>query len=282
MRNIGKKSGQKGSALLIVMLLVTVLMTVALTAGYLTMAEVSMETSSEDGVMAYYAAEAGIEDGLLRYRYDNNVEVGVFPPAAIELVDRVDMEVSSRTSNISPTSPPTDNLKQYYDLRIKYKEDNSSSYSSNVTTSDKELKKDETLTLDGFSLVTTVSFKYKSSQAGCTAALQNCLVQFKGTTDPGGVKIASFVSSSADQTISVFVNPGASLTIKPWGMNINYKIMATDSSSLKFLDSGYTTIESTGYYGASKRRLQAKIDRKSGKLLEIFDFTLNSINGRIN
>lgn len=292
---------RKGSAILIVMLLITVLTSVALTVGYLAMAEVSMETSSEDGAMAYYAAEAGIEDGLLRYRYDNNVEVGSFDTTA-PLVERVNVTDGQRLHNTdsaadkfddtNPTNPPSEAMKQFYDLRIYYKTDDSGEYNDNIDfQKDRKIEKDQTLTLSSFGNQTVdVSLKYASNETGCETT-KDCFVQFKGTNLNTGIAVVNFddyTSGVVDpimNTKTVTVSPNTELKIKPWNMSIAYKIKAetlpTGSSNYIAVDSGITTIESTGYYGSAKRRLQARVDRKSGRLLEIFDFVLNSTQNSI-
>mgnify|MGYP001606030287 CR=1 FL=1 len=42
------------------------------------------------------------------------------------------------------------------------------------------------------------------------------------------------------------------------------------------IDTGFLTIKATGTYQGLNRQLQAKIERNSGALLNIFDFTLYS------
>lgn len=307
------KQKKKGSAILIVMLLITVLATVALTVGYLAMADVNMETNSEDGSMAYYAAEAGIEDGLLRYRYDNNVEVGNVKDPTVtdptinkiacgaagtnkDCVERIDMNESTATlakNNIdlttNPGSLPNNSTRQYYDLRIQYRSKTVGDFDgSDGTDETYKIEKDQKLELAGDdSLETNLKFKFKMETSDLS---ENYLLEIR-VYDGNGVetnfskvldKAACVLAANVSGGIDIKILAKGRTYIKPWGNAINYAMQVESGSTnaLK-LDSGYTIIESTGYYGSAKRKLQAKIDRKTGKLLEIFDFTLNSLQGGI-
>lgn len=286
-----------GSAILIVMLLITVLSSVALTVGYLAMAEVMMETNSQDGMVAYYAAEAGIEDGLLRFRYDNNVQVGSFITGA-ERVERVDIDETdgsvARQPIVNPANSPGDSLRQTYDLRIKYKSINEEAISPdmdhfvntelNNDETEKLLKKDESLNVLGFDVNSRLYIKFvrdaDDTDPICSIDPTKCFIQIRGTNI--GTEFIPYSQSDQSAT-SYVINAGSSVLIKSWGMDVRYGIAAEriSDSSVISLDEGITTIEATGYYGSAKRRLQATIDRKTGKLLEIFDFTLNSQTGNI-
>lgn len=287
---------KKGSAILIVMLLITVLSAVALTVGYLAMAEVNMEANSEDGAKAYYAAEAGIEDGLLRFRYDNNVEVGNF--SGSPKVERINISDGRRmTSDTSAPifyditdalTPPSDPTKLYYDLRIKFKEQSDDTSASIDIDDDKKLAKNESIFLEAFDQNVNVTLRFNSEEQGCTgiSGAKKCFVQFRQIAPTGttSASFAGFLSAGDVTSPDITVNVGNILEIKPWNIDIAYKIKAVKiaGGAALELDSGYTTIESTGYAGGAKRKLQAKVDRKSGKLMEVFDFVLNSTSNSIN
>ncbi len=296
---------KRGSAILIVMLLVTVLATVALSVGYLTLAEVTIETNSEDGVMAYYAAEAGIEDGLEMFRNNRNVELGFYADSSstnvgctgsissskLDCAKRVDLTDNSNSAPlVDMAGLPVNPTSQYYDLRIWYKEDGASSYGTADMVYDANdktvpfLGKDESLFLEGFEGNYTIHLKFVPENTdGCDmakpAALDNpCFVQIKG----GNIDPLFVTHTEGLSGVTIDVQAGKTLQIKSWGKNIQYQIKAigADGQPVK-IDSGFTYIESIGYYGSVKRKLQAKVNRKTGKLLEIFDFTLFSGNGSI-
>ena len=66
---------QRGSALIISMLLIAAVGGIAFGIGRLLFIESTMAALYENGAVAYYAAESGIEEGFLRYRYNRNAEV---------------------------------------------------------------------------------------------------------------------------------------------------------------------------------------------------------------
>lgn len=66
---------KRGSALIIAMLLITAVGGIAFGIARLLFMETSLQSISENGIVAYYAAESGLEEGFLRYRYDKNAEV---------------------------------------------------------------------------------------------------------------------------------------------------------------------------------------------------------------
>lgn len=83
------------------------------------------------------------------------------------------------------------------------------------------------------------------------------------------------IRSQGGDVISLNVTNAQDLRIKSWGGDLdNYK-MTLASSNAK-LDSRYTYIESTGYYGGSKRKLKVKIDRQTGSIVSTYDFVLLS------
>ena len=56
--------------------------------------------------------------------------------------------------------------------------------------------------------------------------------------------------------------------------SIRLKLAITSSTGL--IDSGITYVEAIGHFGAVKRKLVAEVNRVSGSLIRIFDYTLYS------
>ncbi len=114
----------RGSAIVIAMLLVTAVGAVAFTFGKVLNLQISNETLYENGVGAYYSAESGLEEGFLRYRYDQNAQV----PATLTAQNWLSQSSQVIRSNLTtPTitpavvtkiTPVTDISSQYYDLRM--------------------------------------------------------------------------------------------------------------------------------------------------------------------
>lgn len=66
------------------------------------------------------------------------------------------------------------------------------------------------------------------------------------------------------------------IRLKPFGADLkSYSITVIDPGDYK-MDSRYTIIESTGYYGSAKRKLRVKLDRATGTLLSPFDLLMYS------
>src|SRR3990167_9958931 len=65
---------QQGSALLITMIVIAVVGSIAFAIGASTITAFRQQTQIEDSLNAYAAATAGLEDGLLRWRFDKDTE----------------------------------------------------------------------------------------------------------------------------------------------------------------------------------------------------------------
>ena len=242
---------QLGAALLITMLLIGSVGALALAVSRIILSELKITTSYSDSVVAYQAAEAGIEDGLLKFRFNRNIEQDLQP---------VSMNNGAK-----------------YDLNINYKNQD-----GKVTG---ELKKDESIELD----VSNKPFPIS--------------IDWHGKTKPGGVKHTGWVewrilgsnntesewhliplsdaaSSDGSGVISATVLNPQILRIKFLSKEDDAAITYTLSSA-KALDSTKTKIESLGIYGKSQRKLVAEIDRKSGAIIGIFDYTLYAGEGDI-
>ena len=68
---------QRGSALIIAMMLIATVGAAAFGIARLLYVDTSISTTYENGSIAYYAAESGIEEGFLRYKYNMNAEVPI-------------------------------------------------------------------------------------------------------------------------------------------------------------------------------------------------------------
>ncbi len=66
---------QRGSAIVIAVFLVAAIGGLAFSFGRIFLIESRNASITENGISAYYAAESGIEEGFLRYRYDRNAEI---------------------------------------------------------------------------------------------------------------------------------------------------------------------------------------------------------------
>jgi hypothetical protein len=129
-------SKRSGSAILIAILLVATIGTIAFSFGRILVMEIANASIYENGVGSYYAAESGIEEGLLRYRYNKNSEV---PFRDWTLGDKKVFRTNLTSSSISRETNDLgipyntaigDNAIQAYDLRMGFLGDGKSTTSA--------------------------------------------------------------------------------------------------------------------------------------------------------
>lgn len=75
MLNMEYRNGRKGSALLFTMMIVALVASLSFFVGRSAVREQKIANATQESLGAYYAAEAGLEDGLARLAADKNLEV---------------------------------------------------------------------------------------------------------------------------------------------------------------------------------------------------------------
>lgn len=116
----GKKT-KSGSAIIIALLLMAVISGAAFAIARLFYLDTSLGGLFVDSTVAYYASESGIEEGLLRYRFDRNAEV-----ASKTINDDYLNFSNTQRSNLVKGSVGTQattfaQTDQVYDLNMAYK-----------------------------------------------------------------------------------------------------------------------------------------------------------------
>lgn len=118
---------KRGSAIVIAMLLISAIGVITFGIARLIFIENRTVALYENGAVAYYAAESGLEEGFLRYRYNQNVEVpfgdwklGENKVYKTVFNDYNDLEITNDYNNKNGISPNTsiEPTQQTYDLRI--------------------------------------------------------------------------------------------------------------------------------------------------------------------
>ena len=66
---------KKGTALITAIMLCAIFAAAIVGVGALAIRQANITRAYDNGLVAFYAAESGVEEGLLRYRFDKNVEV---------------------------------------------------------------------------------------------------------------------------------------------------------------------------------------------------------------
>ncbi|MEX1052201.1 MAG: hypothetical protein WEC83_02325 [Patescibacteria group bacterium] len=164
---MAKRGKRSGSALIMVMLVVASITTIVFATQRIALVQFSQSVREEDNLAAYYAAKAGIEDGLLRYHFERNVqtyrndqadESSVFrfdltAGAAPDSAGDVPYEIPADTKITEGIDGDFDPGHQYYDLAISYKTKTIGIDSENGAlqfSPERTLAADDTLTLTGF------------------------------------------------------------------------------------------------------------------------------------
>ena len=315
----------RGSAIIIAFFLMAAISGVTFAIARLFYLDTSAADIYENSTVAYYAAESGVEEGLLRYRFDRQSEVPVPANPSDNMVNRNDLNGLRVYPLINPTdslsSTVTDpNTKSIFDLRMSYK----ASFYGNAAAAEpkdvldgKDLKsvnygdeylvpRDESVKIDitdtvgsntdatfmvimqnyyndrGFDKDTAFIEARVVGTVGSLEREDKKILVTKVTADPSMVlmqsdpgwvgyydkegfirSITGSVDFTRSQTQRVF------LYLRPIGCDIIIGIAPSAGNSIS---APYTTVKSTGYYGGISRTLEAKIDRQSGTVYDLFDF----------
>ncbi|MFA4995944.1 MAG: pilus assembly PilX N-terminal domain-containing protein [Patescibacteria group bacterium] len=114
----------RGSAIIIAMLLITAVGGIAFGISRVLFIEFASASYYVNGSVAYYAAESGMEEGFLRYRYSKNAEVPfdswTLGDDSVYRSNLSDSASSNASAGIAPATAISDLNKQYYDLRMGY------------------------------------------------------------------------------------------------------------------------------------------------------------------
>lgn len=121
MKTEGKKR-KSGSAIIIAFLLMAVVSGTAFAIARLFYLDTAAGGLYENSTVAYYAAESGIEEGMLRYRFNRNaqVESGTTDYVNYAKVNRNNLTTGAVTENTSPGNNVIQS-DQVYDLNMFYK-----------------------------------------------------------------------------------------------------------------------------------------------------------------
>ena len=294
----GRMVGQRGTALLMTMILITVIGSIAFGVGRTTLSNLRQVNRLEDSLNAYQAAQAGIEDALLRFRFDKNAEAPRAASCASPLNNNPVLTASTAPSNIFSRTDVSLNTTSctdltgsveapnpadiVYDLKMYYRKDTGQSECI-VSTSpppvgcnlapggQPALPSETTLEYN----VQGVSLLHVSAEiGGSTPRLEIIRIGSDGTILDQDLLVGPTIN---DQVINLN-SATQTIRMRSFGDVSSYKLSIAPQESL---DSRITTIESVGYFGTSKRKLTLTLDRLTGSVFGVFDFVLFSGNGSI-
>lgn len=301
---------EQGSALLIVMVVISVIATLSLTIIQLALMSSRSVLRTEDGMNAQIVAMAGIEDGLLRWKFDRNVEAPAkndqirecssSPYEESDRFDRVILGLESESEDtvqscILRTSAPSPN-EMVYDIKVSHRLKQGVSecvrgsgvdapvIAPNCPSAPGDnnfaLRQDQTIEYGVADLASiTLNWRFNNSYPNpsnvilevvslgdsCASQDKICNKETYNLSDSGNPQIFT-------------VGLGERLRIKVLGASLDYYNLSAPSNSL---DTRFTTMDVTGYYGGVQRRLRLKLDRLTGQALPIYDFALFSGGGGI-
>lgn len=147
---------QTGTALLITLLLAGVISAIAFGMTKITLNEVFVGMKGQEGLEAQYAAQAGVEDALMRYKFHDKTSLEM-PDGArggtngTNEVVRVYLNRSS-VAKVDPTTnrPEANADDYYYDLKVWHKQ------ACQADSCEYILKKDESISLDTSDITGTI------------------------------------------------------------------------------------------------------------------------------
>ena len=289
---------RRGSALVFVLIIIAGIVTVTIGTQRLSLVQFNQATREEDNTYAFYAAKAGIEDGLLRFRHERDVETSTNKVHRLNVTDGVTAGEISKDTLISQATDysPTD---QYYDLAINFKTERIGEF--NFSGTPPVMNQDEEIELTGFATDASsyyLSFAFRWID-GDACRTKDAFVQLQQvTTSAAGDSLLSkkivdiplsgspaiyrsYGSNNANLLISSFSSGLTSVVrVRSYHCPVEYAFSTArdnnDPTGGPTFDSLTTKIVSTGYFGQAKRTLEATVDRKSGRLISIYDFNLYS------
>ncbi|OGD63929.1 hypothetical protein A3A71_01950 [Candidatus Berkelbacteria bacterium RIFCSPLOWO2_01_FULL_50_28] len=283
---------KKGSSLILVAIIMAGIIAVVFGSYRLALVQFNQSTRDEDKMFAYYAANAGIEDGLIRFRYNRDAETPVDKFSRLNLTTGHPYGDTDQPLKQMNDYEPTD---QYYDLQLKFKVD--AIGFDGVAPG--RLTKDSTLQLSGFSSQSNpyylrYKFRFLNSCTGGVVQIQ----QLRET--PSGAQVLysqKTIRQTAGDTYdskdveNMLVGAANELTsvfrLRNYSCPIDFSFQTVTGitnevkANVQF-DGLKTYAISTGYFAGTKRTLVAEIDRRSGQLISIYDFNLYAGQGSIS
>lgn len=293
-----------------VLLIVSGVLVVVFAAQRISLVQFSQSSREEDNIVAYYAAKAGIEDGLARYRFNRDVKTpndmafrfglttAKYPTGGTGTFEVNSDEDLSATNGLG-----YDPKEQYYDLEVNYKVP-----SIGISTAGaldwpnaKTATKDNVVELTGFENRSDNRSYFLRHAFEFQCGDNRAFVQLEQITESGQVLTQKQVKWDADRlydSSSVIENWEiktsndivTTLRFRPYFCDVKFALVSSMSNSgLGVLtdrgpeiDSLTTTITATGYYGSSKRTLVAEVNRVSGALIGIYDYNLYAGGGNVS
>ena len=298
---------QAGIALIITIILTSIMLTAVVLVSKEMVDEIKNSTRIDNSLIAYYAAEAGLEDALLAWRYDHdaeisqekdrnhNVDVTCVPlthPCTPRMVDLTDSPTATKDNYVIDNSTTKDLGKSYYELTM---------WNKVPSVVNQTVLQDNVAEFEIPNMTQPVKLEWTPNPV--TDPLSGYRVEITVYNENGDIVEKQFDKPEQQPSFIVDPNdiggPGKKIIrVRPWytkafpesdgftfkegslplpGNSIPSINLSINQSSVSDLISGTVThIESVGYFGGVARKIVATLDRSSGSIIGINDFAIYS------
>lgn len=304
---------QAGTALLITLLLAGAISAIAFGMTKITLNEVFVGMKGQEGLEAQYAAQAGVEDALMRYKFHDktSLEMPEGAQGGQNGTDNVVRVYLNRplVTNVPASNRPSANTNDYYyDLKVWHKKD------CQVDSCGYKLKKDESILLDTSDITGTINVTWNLYNANNNVVPPANLTEDQATktalwyrlSDPTNPTLLDLSGQNRDffTILSYYRNPAhytpraPFLPINPGQPNslsirtakaLKFKAFLPGSLSGDYIKITITTsemvggpktyIESTGHYGDTAKKIEVTVDRENKSIIDVFDYVIYSGRG---
>jgi len=280
-------NNQKGVSAVLTLLITAVVLTISLSISALMVSEIRMVGAYDDSVIAYYAADAGIEEALLSVKNTGNIpndntSAPIFhiekstshnqPVGSLSQDESVEVDIPS-----SPNQPQT--------ITIKWTDTGKATEDSQAGTSicDVEwtlIAYDPTNISLGASPGCNIDkgfFDVGSGYSDSTGVKPGCSTTYfnHGEKDPSNniIKIWPLSQYAYKLRFKCLYTHSFAWIPNPWSVSLSYSITGDDTAPVS--SSGMITIGSTGKSNNVNRKVTVDINNPH-KLMGIFDYVLYS------
>jgi hypothetical protein len=253
-------NNRPGSALLIALFVMSTVGVIAFGSTRLYISEIHSTDNLTQTPQAYYAAESALEDGLLAYRQNANSQWS-------------DSCLPDNSSNCLVTN--SSNFAQLPDLTNGEKAKVKMYYLGQKLDNTKGLKKDDSVVINLNPNLASEKLTWVwDNPASCSNyGLRISYIDENGKQDNNINNLSQIFLQSSQLTASLSSASAKSVIIRPINCSLaSYQI--TNPGGNDPIDTGLTTIDSIGQYNNVNRELRATLDRSTGQLKGVFDYTL--------
>jgi hypothetical protein len=249
---------QRGSALVLSMLVVAAVSAAAFGISRIFLADVRMAASTESSLKSFYLAEAGVEEGLLRYRVDRN-NLNLNNANASRSLTEGSYRMATTFLTTGDLSTVIDAAHAFDTLR------ESTDGNSDFPNGDVPDAQTVEIYADSNAGDVTVKWQWSGSLPPADCGVEITSVRSNGAFDK--VLIAPSQTTGTSPSAS-----RAAIRAKPLCGTLDWLAFGAGSPIGRTIQ----TIDSTGTSGFAKRKLTAVVNRRTGSLVGIFDYVLGS------